>query len=239
MLKSKIFSRIIFFGMLILLIFACGCTDANVDTPADTTPAPPLSEIVETTPAETTPTETPAEEINSAEIAALLEKYTLVESLSSVDDVQRVGIKWGDMIVEAKGYVANSIQCNSYDEATGKYYYNPMGEQYMDPFTFSGMFAELDVPIIKITREQSALPIVPINNIEDKSNITGGPGLYLGLDGKDGTMGASPPYDNPGVYWMAFSVDYINPQFNEDILTPVPGEWYPIQEFYWIGVIVE
>ena len=52
MLRSKIFSRIIFFGVLILLIFTCGCADANVDTIADTTPAPP-SEIVETSPVET------------------------------------------------------------------------------------------------------------------------------------------------------------------------------------------
>ena len=53
MLRSKIISRIIFFGVLILLMFAYGCTDANVDDPADTTPAPP-AEIVETTPTETT-----------------------------------------------------------------------------------------------------------------------------------------------------------------------------------------
>lgn len=47
MLRSKIISRIIFFGLLILLIFSYGCADANVDLPADTTPAPPA----ETTPA--------------------------------------------------------------------------------------------------------------------------------------------------------------------------------------------
>ena len=111
-----------------------------------------------------------------------------------------------------------------------------MGEQYMDPFTEAWLFEKLGVPIIKITCEQSAIPIVTINNIEDKSNITGGPGFYF-IDNKG--IVKAPPYDKPGVYWMVFSVSYINPLFEEGRITPVPGEWYPIQEYYWIGVIVE
>ena len=63
MLRSKINSRIIFFGVLILLMFAYGCTDANVETPADTTPAPPA----ETTPTETAPTQTTPNETTTSE----------------------------------------------------------------------------------------------------------------------------------------------------------------------------
>ena len=125
MLRSKIISRIIFFGVLILLMFAYGCTDANVDDPADTTLAPP-AEIVETTPTETAPTQTTPNETTTSE-----SPYPFPDIEPMPDElrekVEKVFVEntiWKDLTTEFPGWTTAS----STQKRAGVRYYGMFGD---------------------------------------------------------------------------------------------------------------
>ncbi len=85
MKHTKIFAFIL--AALLSATALCACQSPSPDDPTDTTPAPPLSEIVETTPIVTTPSvTTPTPNIPD-------DPNVLVGKVTSTDDISLKGIK--------------------------------------------------------------------------------------------------------------------------------------------------
>lgn len=116
MKHTKIFALVL--AAILSASALCACQSPSPD-PADTTPAPPLSDVVDTTPAETTPAETTPTEIPAettpAEVDDLMSTRTYVGKISSPDNISLEGIKVDVYkVISAKWVVDPSPQISAY-----------------------------------------------------------------------------------------------------------------------------
>ena len=114
---------------VLILLTSCGADNSNAQQ--DTTTADDTeTEAPETTPTPSvtyTPETTPTPSVTYAP-----EEYTYTESLNSVNDIRRGGIKIGDVIVEGYEEIGGGDLCTGIDSATGKWIWTIPSMSLMD-----------------------------------------------------------------------------------------------------------
>lgn len=128
MKHTKIFAFAL--AAILLATALCACQSPSPD-PADTTPAPPLSDVVDTTPTETTPTETTPAETTPNETTTNESPYPFPEIEPMPDELREKVEKafventiWKDLTNEFPGWTtADAVQKRS-----GVRYYGMFGD---------------------------------------------------------------------------------------------------------------
>ena len=165
-----------------------------------------------------------------AETTPAVQLPPLSESLASEADVKGVGVEMDGVIVEAKRFAIFTYQCCGYNQETGEYYYSPWSEGLLGLYDDTAKLIDYGCPVVKYSLNYRL-----INNIENKNSM--GVALLNVRNSDMEVVGVTVPSE-PGFYWMVFWSNYKHPMYHEGI-TPIVDEWYPVEEQYWVGVIVE
>ncbi len=233
MKHTKIFAFVLAASLLVTALCAC---QSPSPAPADTPPPPPLSQIVETTPSETAPADTSS---NTAPYTYDAQKQPYAQSLSSADDIKRVGIRMGDVIAEGQEQL---LAFSATDENNN---YKVIDSNYVrDEVTLLSTS-----PVIKYTPDYEL--IINLDNVytyENGQPFT--PYAFYSYDPELGSRGGyrevTEPLQAQGAYLMEIIVGVWSPRLvssEPDRAPQLPPKQsntvYPESYTYYFTVIVE
>ena len=179
------------------------------------------------------------EDIHTISSREVMENYPPTASLSSADQVQRVGIRMGDAIVEGYEYIVDAVKCEFYNEQTNvATYITP--EMTLPYPNYARSAANGEMPIIKYSDD-----IEIINNLDYVYSYDGDI-CFVPLFENAANGPVSTP-TVPGVYYTEIRSTMWPPYYQDDngnkapsgMPKPQVGELYPFTYCHGFIVYVE